>query len=139
MAKAGFCMSLSKPPLAIICWAICMIAGLDIIEAKSGIPPLPAPPPNHHSLFVSIKMAARYISPYQGYSAHTLSAASNSAPAYHSSEYEPPFLLPIPGDLTIEPHPLPLYNQPPDRPRHRRRPAQSAPIRCNDLMVRISH
>lgn len=44
LANAGFCISRSKPPFAAICWAICIIIGLFIIPARSGIPP-PAPPP----------------------------------------------------------------------------------------------
>ena len=30
-ATAGFCIILSSPPFAIICWAICIIAGLFIL------------------------------------------------------------------------------------------------------------
>ena len=44
LANAGFCINLSSPPLAIICWAICIIIGLFIMLARSGIP-APAPPP----------------------------------------------------------------------------------------------
>ncbi|KAK7693876.1 hypothetical protein QCA50_003449 [Cerrena zonata] len=83
-------------------------------------------------------MNDRYLSPYQGYSAHSPSLATASTPGYESPEYEPPFLLPIPGDMTVEPHPLPLYNQPPQR-RHMRRPAQSTPIRCDDLLKTVDY
>lgn len=42
-ATDGLDMSLSRPPLAINCCAICIIMGLFIIPAKLGMPP---PPPN---------------------------------------------------------------------------------------------
>ncbi|OAX44914.1 hypothetical protein K503DRAFT_13598 [Rhizopogon vinicolor AM-OR11-026] len=44
LATFGFDISLSNPPLAIICCAICIIIGLFIMLARSGMPP-PAPPP----------------------------------------------------------------------------------------------
>ena len=42
-ATDGLDMSLSRPPLAINCCAICIIIGLFIMLAKSGMPP---PPPS---------------------------------------------------------------------------------------------
>lgn len=44
LATLGFDISLSSPPLAIICCAICIIAGLFIMPAMSGMPPAPSPP-----------------------------------------------------------------------------------------------
>jgi hypothetical protein len=45
LATVGFDITLSNPPLAIICCAICIIAGLFIILARSGMPPAPPAPP----------------------------------------------------------------------------------------------
>lgn len=41
----GFCINDSIPPLAIICWAICIIMGLFKRLARSGMPPAPPPAP----------------------------------------------------------------------------------------------
>lgn len=45
LATFGFDISLSIPPLAIICCAICIIMGLFMRLARSGMPPAPPAPP----------------------------------------------------------------------------------------------
>ncbi|KAG2756523.1 hypothetical protein P692DRAFT_20487182 [Suillus brevipes Sb2] len=45
LATFGFDISLSIPPLAIICCAICIIMGLFMRLARSGMPPAPPIPP----------------------------------------------------------------------------------------------
>lgn len=91
LANAGFCINLSKPPFAIICWAICIILGLFIMLAMSGIPPPAPPPPRFLSMSAIPPSPALALASLAGESA-SRSGASLSSGAMRASAFLSPDL-----------------------------------------------